>query len=93
MTRPSVCQLRRRRAFTPLTAPTNVFWARRWEYAAVVRQIGLEHQACDEDYLTAVAVYLLRRAMYPGRDDTDKQRRAYALVLAERLVKHPMEAK
>lgn len=50
------------------TRPSNVIWRHRWKSAAAVRQIGVEHQACPEDYPTAVAVYLLRRGMYLGKD-------------------------
>jgi hypothetical protein len=54
--------------------------------------IALPTQACETEYLSAAAVYLLRRTMFPREDEPDQwvreleaQRRSYALVVADRL--------
>ena len=53
--------------------------------ARQVRSIALPGQACGSEYISAVAMYLSRRAMHPG-DGPDGFRRAYALVIADRLI-------
>lgn len=59
-----------------------------WLWAAVrqIRILALAEQASAWEYATAVAAYLLRRSMYPGCDAFDNQKRAFAYVLAERLI-------
>jgi hypothetical protein len=64
----------------------NDLWVNRWNSAREVRAIGLAGQACSDEYLTAVAVYLLRRGMHPADDEHDALRRAYAIVTAGRIV-------
>lgn len=65
-------------------------WALRWNAARKVRILGQPAQACDTEYRTAVAVYLLRRSMFRANEKvlcaTDDDRRAYAMVIAERLI-------
>ena len=83
-------------AFLRLPAPQSGLdsWSARLNCARQVRMIALPTQLCDTEYMSAVAVYLLRRSMHPADDEcddlrrTNALRRSYALVIAERLVQH-----
>lgn len=74
----------------PLPRDGSESWALRWNAARKVRILGQPAQACNTEYRTSIAVYLLRRAMYETIDEvvgaTDNARRAYAMVVAERLI-------
>jgi len=61
-------------------------FAHRFNSAREVRAVGLKQQACPTEYESAVAAYLLRRSIYRADDKLDAFRRAYALVVAERLI-------
>jgi hypothetical protein len=61
-------------------------WSSLWNSARMVRMAALPTQACPTEYACAVAVYLLRRAMYPGDSAEDRFRRAYSLVVADRVI-------
>lgn len=61
-------------------------WSARLNCARQVRMVALPTQACPTEYMSAVAVYLLRRSMHHPDNDTDALRRGYALVVADRLV-------
>lgn len=74
-------------------------WQHRLNAVRKVRTLSAAAQSCKTGYQSAIAMYLLRRSMYPAGDfaqkpssvrktmtKIDAHRRAYALVLAERLV-------
>lgn len=93
--RASVDRLYDKASFVRLPPPMagSGVWASRWNCARQVRMIALPTQACETEYLSAVAVYLLRRTMYTREGEPDEllreleaQRRSYALVVADRLV-------
>jgi hypothetical protein len=62
--------------------------AREWLWSSIrqIRVVALAEEISQFEYATALAVYLLRRAMFPADSVSDGFRRAYAYVLAERLI-------
>lgn len=52
----------------------------------LIRQVGLADQLSDFEYATAIAIYLLRHASYPGENREDNFRRQMAYFLAEHLL-------
>lgn len=61
-------------------------WSARLNCARQVRMVALPTQACETEYMSAIAVYLLRRSMHDAGNATDALRRGYAMVIADRLV-------
>lgn len=61
---------------------------REWLWNAIrqIRLLALSEKESDFEFSTVVAMYLLRRSMYPRESDSDDFRKAYAYVLAERLI-------
>ena len=89
---------------TPVDAQTP--WQHRINAVRKVRTLAQAAQTCPTGYQSAIAMYLLRRAMYAAHDfreqprrfrqelqAIDAHRRAYALILAERLVFGVSESK
>jgi hypothetical protein len=82
------------KAQLPIEADTT--WKHRVNAIGKVRVLARAAQTCETGYQSAVAMYLLRRSMHqpefeghPDRErlqEIDAYRRAYALVLADRLV-------
>lgn len=83
----------------PLPVEGATRWQHRLNAVRKVRTLALAAQTCETGYQSAIATYLLRRSMYAsgafgGEPEAirkrlasaDSERRAYALVLAERLV-------
>lgn len=62
--------------------------AREWLWSSIrqIRVVALAEEVSPFEYATALAIYLLRRAMFPADSPADGFRRAYAYVLAERLI-------
>lgn len=56
-----------------------------------IRMIAATTQECSTEYQSAVAVYLMRRAMYPAANDADSYRRSYAYLTAARIVSYLKE--
>lgn len=61
---------------------------REWLWNAVrqIRLFALSEKTSDCEYSSVIALYLLRRSMYLGESDSDNFRRAYAYVLAEKII-------
>ena len=57
-----------------------------WECIRQIRRVALAEEVSKFEYALAVVVYLLRRAMYQADSQLDDERRAYAYVVAERLI-------
>lgn len=83
----------------PLPIDGNKPWHHRLNAVRKVRTLSAAAQSCRTGYQSAIAMYLLRRSMYPAGEfkgespavrtkltKLDAYRRAFALVLAERLV-------
>lgn len=70
----------------PEPASENQPLAWMWNTARQVRMLALPTQACDTEYASAVAVYLLRRSMYAPASPRDHVRRAHAYVVAARII-------
>jgi len=68
--------------------PPNEPAPREWLWSCIrqIRLIGLASQTTDKEYQFALALYLLRRASFRDESPPDRYRRAYAYVLASRLV-------
>jgi hypothetical protein len=84
---------------SPLPVDAETAWKHRVNAVRKVRTLAQAAQTCETGYQSAIAMYLLRRSMYDaGRfvdysederkklTEIDAHRRAYALVLADRLV-------
>jgi hypothetical protein len=69
----------------PAGEPTDREWM--WDAVRQIRMHGRAHGPTPLEYEQAIAVYLLRRAQYPATDTADEQRRAYAYVLADALIR------
>jgi hypothetical protein len=63
---------------------------REWLWNAIrqIRLFALSEKTSAYEYSTVVAMCLLRRSMYPGKlgSDSDDFRKAYAYVLAEKII-------
>lgn len=61
---------------------------REWLWNAIrqIRLFTLSEKTSECEYSSIVAMYLLRSSMYPGKSDSDDFRRAYAYVLAEKII-------
>jgi hypothetical protein len=73
-----------REPLPPTMEPSAFDWLR--DSVRQIRSSVADIQLCEGEYQTAVAVYLLRRTMFPARNDRDAFRRGYAYVVASRLV-------
>jgi len=69
----------------PAGEPTAREWM--WDAVRQIRMHGRAHGPTPLEYEQAIAVYLLRRAQYPATNTADEQRRAYAYVLADTLIR------
>jgi phosphotransferase family enzyme len=68
----------------PETEATELAWL--WNCVRQIRTMVGPIQVCETEYQTAVAIYLLRRTMYPASNKSDTFRRGYAYVLAVGLI-------
>lgn len=58
-----------------------------WNTARVIRRVGLSDEISKGEYLTAVALYLMRHAMFRESGVEESKRRSLAYAFAERLVR------
>lgn len=70
---------------TPLPKNEPDFGHRLWNSIRQIRRIALVDRMHPNEYATAVAVQLLRRALHKEDDKADDDRRVYGFALAERL--------
>jgi hypothetical protein len=69
----------------PSGEPTRREWI--WETIRQVRMHGRAVEPAAGEYEQAIAVYLLKRAQYPSRDEQDEKRRTYAYVVADAVIR------
>ena len=60
-----------------------------WTCIRQIRLFAISMETAAGEYRDAVIAYLLRYAMFPAQSDKEETRRAYSLVLAERLLETP----
>jgi len=68
----------------PASRPAPREWL--WNVVRQIRLMALASTCHEDEYRTAVALQLLRHACHNSRDDGDEIRRAYAYVVADRLL-------
>jgi len=70
----------------PVADGSSLMWL--WDFVRQLRSMACAARTCATEYESAVAVYMLRRALFPSANPCDQFRRTYAYVCAARLIGH-----
>jgi len=76
-----------RQAPPPAAQPLPREWL--WTCVRQIRMFALSMETSGGEYRDALVAYLLRFAMFPAESEKEEHRRAYAIVIAERLLEEP----
>jgi hypothetical protein len=71
----------------PAAQPLPREWL--WTCVRQIRMVALSMETTAGEYRDAVVAYLLRFAMFAAESAKEEHRRAYAMVIAERLLEEP----